>query len=186
MFLFSKGCGRSCRPTFTGEENHNGEQRKYARSGKFEELVFDFRLLTLNFKVWRLSCQVSDGSGEVGAARITSEVLEVMVKVGKIFQYLNIWWWYSCWAKYFHIWWWRWFSRWTKYIFPFKVPDMVNRMTGVDVTNVRTIPEKYLWISLKFKSLSTLNICPCSKTQLNSTNCIDAMWCQKTHITFYL
>merc|ERR1719229_1831037 len=38
---------------------------------------------------------VSDGSGEVGAARITSEVLEVMVKV----------------------------------------PDMVNRMTGVDVTN---------------------------------------------------
>ena len=39
MFLFSKGCGRSCRPTFTGEENHNGEQRKYDRSGKFEELV---------------------------------------------------------------------------------------------------------------------------------------------------
>merc|ERR1712110_264545 len=38
---------------------------------------------------------VSDGSGEVGAARITNEVLEVMVKV----------------------------------------PDMVNRMTGVDVTN---------------------------------------------------
>ena len=25
-----------------------------------------------------------------------------------------------------------------------KVPDMVNRMTGVDVTNVRTIHEKYL------------------------------------------
>jgi len=38
---------------------------------------------------------VSDGSGEVGAARITSEVLEVMIKV----------------------------------------PEMVNRMTGVDVTN---------------------------------------------------
>ena len=28
-------------------------------------------------------------------------------------------------------------------VFP-KVPDMVNRMTGVDVTNVRTIHEKYL------------------------------------------
>jgi flotillin len=38
---------------------------------------------------------VSDGSGEVGAARITSEVLEVMIKV----------------------------------------PEMVNRMTGVDITN---------------------------------------------------
>ena len=25
-----------------------------------------------------------------------------------------------------------------------KVPEMVNRMTGVDVTNVRTIHEKYL------------------------------------------
>merc|ERR1712106_1130963 len=38
---------------------------------------------------------VSDGSGEVGAARITGEVLDIMVKV----------------------------------------PDMVNRMTGVDITN---------------------------------------------------
>ena len=134
-------------------------------------LIFDFWL-------WRLFCQVSDGSGEVGAARITSEVLEVMVKVGKIFQYFNIWWWCSRWAKYFYIWWLRWSSRWTKYIFPFKVPDMVNRMTGVDVTNVRTIPEKYLWISLKFKSFSTLNYCPCSSTV--SMQC-DA----KKHITFY-
>ena len=39
---------------------------------------------------------VSDGSGEVGAARITGEVLDIMVKV----------------------------------------PTMVNKMTGVDVTNV--------------------------------------------------
>ena len=151
-FLFSKGCRRSCRPTFTGEENHNGEQRKYDRSGKFEELALIFFKLS-DFWLWGLFCQVSDGSGEVGAARITSEVLEVMVKVGKIFQYLNIWWWCSRWAKYFHIWWWRWSSRWIEYIFPFKVPDMVNRMTGVDVTNVRTIPEKYLWISLNFEYL---------------------------------
>ena len=123
-----------------------------------------------DFWLWGLFCQVSDGSGEVGAARITSEVLEVMVKVGKIFQYLNIWWW--C-------------SRWKNYIFPFKVPDMVNRMTGVDVTNVRTIPEKYLWISLKFKSLSTLNIYPCSK---NSTELYQLYRCNvmpKKHISFF-
>eukprot|EP00090_Calanus_glacialis_P015377 TRINITY_DN2426_c0_g1_i1.p1 TRINITY_DN2426_c0_g1~~TRINITY_DN2426_c0_g1_i1.p1 ORF type:complete len:431 (+),score=131.01 TRINITY_DN2426_c0_g1_i1:159-1451(+) len=46
---------------------------------------------------------VSNGDGEVGAARITGEVLDIMVKV----------------------------------------PDMVNRMTGVDITNVRQIPTKY-------------------------------------------
>ena len=42
---------------------------------------------------------VSDGSGEVGAARITGEVLDIMVKV----------------------------------------PTMVNKMTGVDVTNVSMV-----------------------------------------------
>jgi len=47
---------------------------------------------------------VSSGDGEVGASRITGEVLDIMVKV----------------------------------------PDMVNRMTGVDITNVRQIPTKYL------------------------------------------
>ena len=46
---------------------------------------------------------VSDGSGEVGAARITGEVLDIMTRV----------------------------------------PDMVNKMTGVDVSNVRKIPTKY-------------------------------------------
>ena len=45
---------------------------------------------------------VSDGSGEVGAARITGEVLDIMVKV----------------------------------------PTMVNKMTGVDVTNVRILSTK--------------------------------------------
>merc|ERR1711892_749610 len=46
---------------------------------------------------------VSTGDGEVGAARITGEVLDIMVKV----------------------------------------PEMVNKMTGVDITNVRQIPTKY-------------------------------------------
>merc|ERR1712066_124983 len=43
---------------------------------------------------------VSSGDGEIGAARLTGEVLDIMVKV----------------------------------------PDMVNKMTGVDITNVRQIP----------------------------------------------
>ena len=46
---------------------------------------------------------VSNGDGEIGAARLTGEVLDIMVKV----------------------------------------PDMVNKMTGVDITNVRQIPSKY-------------------------------------------
>jgi len=46
---------------------------------------------------------VSSGDGEVGAARVTGEVLDIMVKV----------------------------------------PEMVNHMTGVDITNVRQIPTKY-------------------------------------------
>jgi len=46
---------------------------------------------------------VSTGDGEVGAARVTGEVLDIMVKV----------------------------------------PEMVNHMTGVDITNVRQIPTKY-------------------------------------------
>merc|ERR1712062_908339 len=47
---------------------------------------------------------VSNGDGEIGAGRLTGEVLDIMVKV----------------------------------------PDMVNKMTGVDITNVRQIPSKYL------------------------------------------
>ena len=39
-----------------------------------------------------------------------------------------------------------------------KVPDMVNRMTGVDVTNVRTIHEKYLWTNQFLKNYLR-NIC---------------------------
>ena len=46
---------------------------------------------------------VSNGDGEIGACRLTGEVLDIMVKV----------------------------------------PDMVNKMTGVDITNVRQIPSKY-------------------------------------------
>ena len=55
---------------------------------------------------------VSDGSGEVGAARITGEVLDIMVKV----------------------------------------PTMVNKMTGVDVTNVRILSTKK---ALGFSKMST-------------------------------
>ena len=101
MFLFSKGCGRSCRPTFTGEENHNGEQRKYDRSGKFEELVFEFRFLTLKtllpgFRRLRRgrSCannqRGAGGDGQGGQNISIFEYLVVMFKVGKIFPYLMV------------------------------------------------------------------------------------------------
>ena len=46
---------------------------------------------------------VSNGDGEIGAGRLTGEVLDIMTRV----------------------------------------PDMVNKMTGVDITNVRQIPSKY-------------------------------------------
>ena len=116
MFLFSKGCGRSCRPTFTGEENHNGEQRKYDRSGKFEELVFEFRFLTLKtllpgFRRLRRgrSCAnnqrgargdgqggqnifLFDGVGDVQGGQNISifEYLVVIFMLGKIFPYLMV------------------------------------------------------------------------------------------------
>jgi hypothetical protein len=57
---------------------------------------------------------VSDGSGEVGAARITGEVLDIMVKV----------------------------------------PSMVNKMTGVDVTNVSRDNEIFLKFSNHFSFVS--------------------------------
>ena len=47
---------------------------------------------------------VASGDGEVGAGRLTGEVLDIMTRV----------------------------------------PDMVNKMTGVDITNVSTLPTKYL------------------------------------------
>lgn len=47
---------------------------------------------------------VANGDGEVGAGRLTGEVLDIMTRV----------------------------------------PDMVNKMTGVDITNVSTLPTKYL------------------------------------------
>ena len=47
---------------------------------------------------------VATGDSEIGAGRLTGEVLDIMGRV----------------------------------------PDMVNKMTGVDITNVRTIHSKYL------------------------------------------
>ena len=47
---------------------------------------------------------VRSTAGEVGAGRLTGEVLDIMTRV----------------------------------------PDMVNKMTGVDITNVSTLPTKYL------------------------------------------